>query len=281
MPSSRRTSTRLAGAAGLLAVACAGAAPPRMSGPDGAAPANPQSRSEPLLSRIRQLTFEGRRSGEGYFGPAGRRIVFQSEREPGNPFYQIYRMDLATGDVERVSPGIGKTTCAWIHPGGSRVLFASTHAAANARAEQEEELARREAGETRRYAWDYDPDFDLYSSDLDGSPPRALAAAPGYDAEASWSPDGRTVVFASNRHAYDPILASAFSAQDHERLASDPSAFIDLYTVDSRGGNLRRLTTSPGYDGGPFFSPDGSRIVWRRFSEDGVTAEIYSMKVDG
>ncbi|MCZ6464748.1 MAG: M28 family peptidase, partial [Proteobacteria bacterium] len=48
-----------------------------------------------------------------------------------------------------------------------------------------------------------------------------------------------------------------------------------------RGGNLRRLTTSPGYDGGPFFSPDGSRIVWRRFSEDGVTAEIYSMKVDG
>ncbi|HEX8839031.1 MAG TPA: hypothetical protein VF750_01025, partial [Sphingomicrobium sp.] len=52
-----------------------------------------------FLSRVRKLTVEGRRSGEGYWSADGRRLVFQSEREPGNPFYQIYVMDMQSGDV--------------------------------------------------------------------------------------------------------------------------------------------------------------------------------------
>src|SRR6476619_5182236 len=64
-----------------------------------------------FLTRIRRLTIEGKRAGEGYWSPDGKRLVFQSEREPGNPFYQIYVLDLTTGDTKRVSPGIGKTTC--------------------------------------------------------------------------------------------------------------------------------------------------------------------------
>ena len=43
-----------------------------------------------FLSRVRRLTVEGRRAGEGYWSPDGKHLVFQSEREPGNPFYQIY-----------------------------------------------------------------------------------------------------------------------------------------------------------------------------------------------
>ena len=63
-----------------------------------------------FLTRVRRLTVEGKRAGEGYWSPDGKRLVFQSEREPGNPFYQIYTLDLATGESKRVSPGIGKTT---------------------------------------------------------------------------------------------------------------------------------------------------------------------------
>ena len=98
-----------------------------------------------FLKNPRQLTLEGRRSGEGYFSADGRKLVFQSEREPGNPFYQIYLMDLETGDTTRVSPGCGKTTCAWVHPDGKRVLFASTHddGAAQAKAGGRTEATRR------------------------------------------------------------------------------------------------------------------------------------------
>ena len=80
-----------------------------------------------FLTRIRKLTVEGRRAGEGYWAPDGSALVFQSEREPGNPFYQIYTLDLGTGDTMRVSPGTGKTTCAFFRPGTDQILFASTH----------------------------------------------------------------------------------------------------------------------------------------------------------
>ncbi len=117
---------------------------------------------EDLLSNPRQLTFAGRRSGEGYFSADGSKLVFQSEREPGNPFFQIYWMDLGTGEVHRVSPGYGKTTCAWIQPRGDRVLFASTHEDPGARDAQARELERRACGQDRQQA------------DCDGSEPHRI-----------------------------------------------------------------------------------------------------------
>src|SRR3954462_14090103 len=81
---------------------------------------------ERFLSHVRQLTFEGK-SGEAYFSPDGQNLIFQSVREPGNPFYQIYLLSLETGDISRVSPGLGKTTCSFFRAGSDEVLFASTH----------------------------------------------------------------------------------------------------------------------------------------------------------
>ena len=57
----------------------------------------PSYEERDFLSRVRRLTVEGKRAGEGYWAPDGKRLVFQSEREPGNPFYQIYVLDLASG----------------------------------------------------------------------------------------------------------------------------------------------------------------------------------------
>ncbi len=230
-----------------------------------------------LLSSTRQLIFEGRRSGEGYFSADGRQMIFQSEREADNPFYQMYLMDLETGDTHRVSTGIGKTTCGWIHPSGRRVLFASTHEDPEARAKQQEELDKRARGEGSRYSWSFDQHYDIYEADTPGKLLRNLTASPGYDAEGSWSPDGTLIAFASNRSAYQGTL----SPDEQKKLAGDPSYFMDIYLMDADGANLRRLTDSPGYDGGPFFSPDGQRIVWRRFDEKGVTAEIWTMRLDG
>lgn len=230
-----------------------------------------------FLSSVRQLTFEGRRAGEGYFSRDGKQLVFQSERDPANPFFQIFLMDMETGDTERVSPGTGKTTCAWIHPKGDRVLYASTHEDLEAAAKQVAELEARESGTTRRYAWDYDPTFELYEWSKETKTARRLTDALGYDAEASWSPDGSQIVFASNRQAYERSLTEA----EQKQLELDPSYFIDLYIMNADGSNIRRLTQAPGYDGGPFFSADGRQICWRHFSEDGATAEIMVMNADG
>ncbi len=236
----------------------------------------PDTLQEELLSNIRQVTFEGRRAGESYFSPDGRKMVFQSERDAGNPFYQIFLMDLTTGDTRRVSPGSGKTTCGWIHPDG-RVLYASTHADPEAEKKQKAELAFRASGKTRRYQWDYDENFDLYLLDPEASAPRRLTRARGYDAEGSLSPDGSKVVFSSNRHAYDGELAP----HQKKLFQTDKSSMLDLYMLEIKEGGIERLTIAPGYDGGPFFSPDGQKICFRRFSEDGARAEIFTIRPDG
>ncbi len=230
-----------------------------------------------LLTGIRQLTFEGRRAGEGYFSRDGRQMVFQSERDAENPFFQIFLLDFTTGDLTRVSPGYGKTTCAWIHPDGTKVLYASTQDDPEARQKQAAELALRASGEQRRYAWDYDENFDLFRYDTKDKSYTNLTHQRGYDAEGSWSPDGSKIAFASNRRAYEGTLTEA----QQGRLEMDPSYFVDLFIMDADGSHLRQLTDVPGYDGGPFFSPDGTRLCWRRFSEDGARAEIMTMRTDG
>ncbi|MDP6559354.1 MAG: M28 family peptidase, partial [Candidatus Binatia bacterium] len=232
---------------------------------------------ERLFSNIRQLTFAGRRSGEGYFNVDGSMMIFQSERRPGNPFFQIYVMDFITGETRRVSPGRGKTTCGWIHPGGEKVLYASTHLDPDAAAKQKEEIEKRASGKKRRYAWDYDEHYDIFESDLHGRHLRNLTNTMGYDAEGSWSPDGRIIAFASNRHAYSEELSS----KEREIFARDKSYLMDIYRMNGDGTDVRRLTFSKGYDGGPFFSADGKKLVWRRFSEDGSKAEVFTMDVDG
>ena len=230
-----------------------------------------------FLTNIRQLTFEGRRAGEGYFSADGSKMVFQSEREPGNPFYQIYLMDLETGDQERVSPGMGKTTCAWIHPDGKRILFASTHTDPKSKELQEAEYKDRETSRVRKYSWDYDENYEIWEYTLADKSLKNLTNRRGYDAEGGWSPDGTKLVFASNRAAYEQPL----SPEDQERLKIDKQYFMDLYISDADGSNVKQLTDVPGYDGGPFFSADGRRICWRRFTPKGDVAEVWSMNIDG
>jgi len=218
-----------------------------------------------FLSRIRRLTVDGKR------------LVFQSEREPGNPFYQIYALDLATGDTKRISPGIGKTTCAFFRPGTDEIEFASTHADPKSKQLQDEELAFRTSGKERRYSWDYDPEMDIYSYNEKTGAMKRLTTARGYDAEGSYSPDGQWLVFTSMRDAYSRPL----NDKEKKMLEENPSYFADIYIMRADGSDQKRLTNVPGYDGGPFFTPDGSRIIWRRFDESGLLADVWTMKPDG
>src|SRR5687768_656340 len=183
-----------------------------------------------FLSNARQLIFEGKRSGEGYFSADGKALIFQSEREAENPFYQIYLLNFESGDVHRVSPGTGKTTCAFFRPGTDEVLFASTHLDPEAAAKQKAELEFRASGKQRRYSWDYDEHMDIFAARRDGSGLRRLTTAPGYDAEGAYSPDGRRIVFCSTRHAYP---TNKLAAAERKRLEADPSYFGELYIMNA------------------------------------------------
>lgn len=228
------------------------------------------------LSRVRRLTVEGKRAGEGYWSPDGKRLVLQSEREPGNPFYQIYVLDLTTGDSKRISPGMGKTTCAFFRPGSDEIMFGSTHLDPKSKQYQDGELAFRASGKERRYAWDYDAEMDIFAYSEKTGTLRQLTTAKGYDAEGGYSADGQWIVFSSMRDAYNRTLAP----EEQKQLELDPSFFGEVYIMKADGSEQKRLTTEKGYDGGPFFTKDG-RIVWRHFEENGLIANVWTMKADG
>ena len=230
-----------------------------------------------LITGTHQLITDSLRSGEGYFSADGSQLIFQSEVPGNNPFYQIFVRDLQSGDTSLVSPGVGLTTCPWFHPNLDLVMFSSTHEDPQSLAKQAEEIRIRESGIDRPYGWDYDSHYDIYQAKSDGSGLVNLTNTEGYDAEGSYSSDGRKILFASNREAYGRLLSQA----EQKLFEDDSSYFMDLYIMDADGSNVQKLTNSPGYDGGPFFSADDTQIVWRRFNPDGNSAEIWVMDVDG
>ncbi len=206
----------------------------------------PSLSGERHLANIRQLTF-GRQNAEAYFSFDGAKLIFQSTNDwmtggegpvtsrsagkTGLGCYQMYVMDLDSGTIRLVSTGAGTTTCGYFFPGDRRALYSSTHLVGPNCPPK----PKREG----RYRWALD-DYDIFSVRLDGQQVQRLTATPGYDAEATISPDGKTIVFTSMR-----------------------DGDLDIYAMNLDGTHLRRLTDELGYDGGPFFSPDSRRIVYR------------------
>lgn len=69
--------------------------------------------------------------------------------------------------------------------------------------------------------------------------------------------------------------------KEKKSLNENPSNFADIYIMKADGSGQTRLTSVWGYDGGPFFTPDGRRIIWRRFDEGGLIADVWTMNLDG
>jgi len=204
--------------------------PPDAPAAQSLATSFPASPDEPHLRNLRMLT-NGGENAEAYWSADGRQLIFQATRPGVSSCDQIFTMNADGSGTRMVSTGRGRTTCAYFYPAGDRILYSSTHHVSSE--------CPPPPDYSMGYVWAL-YEFDVFSADRDGGNLRQLTNAPGYDAEATISPDGRTVVFTSVR-----------------------DGDLDIYTMDADGGNVRRLTNQLGYDGGPFFSRDGSLIVYR------------------
>lgn len=211
----------IAGCAVLLVGACRGEVSPAV-----ARDAEPGER---FFGSLTQLTFGGQ-NAEAYFASDGSQLIFQRTAED-TPCDQEFVIGVDGRNMRRVSNGLGRTTCGYFYQHDQRIVYSSTFHAG--------EACPPEADRSRGYVWAL-YDFDIYTSRVDGSDLQRLFRSDGYDAEATLSPDGQTIVFTSTR-----------------------DGDLDIYTMNVDGSEVRRLTNQVGYDGGPFFSHDGTMIVYR------------------
>lgn len=224
------------------------------------------------FSKLTQLTFGGD-NAEGYFSFDGQMITFQATNPAWEvPCDQIFIMPLTGTEGQKppmISTGKGRTTCSYFMPGDTTILYASTHL----KGDTCPEAPRSYQG---KYVWAVHAEYDIFIADLKGNIIKQLTDEPGYDAEATLSPDGSLIVFTSTR-----------------------SGDLELWTMKPDGTDLKQVTNSLGYDGGAFFSPDGKKLVFRASrptSEEDVKTykellannlvqpidmEIYTCNVDG
>jgi dipeptidyl aminopeptidase/acylaminoacyl peptidase len=251
----------------LALIGCSQPAPVSEAAPPPVPVANPAA--EPGVTAARQITSPDRfiKAGEAYFSPDAKHIVFQAVERPTDgsdpeEFYAMFASDVVTdasGDItgvtniRRVSPKGSANTCGWFHPTKpNTLLFASTIGAPTA-----QNTPGYQRG-TSRYRWAFPPETRIVEVDLakaDGTA-GSLTVLEGdgkaYAAEGSISKDGRFLLFCS--------------------LETGDG---DLYIRDLKTGARTCIVGVPGYDGGPFFSPDAKRICYRSDRKNDNLLQVF------
>jgi TolB protein len=195
---------------------------------------------EKHFRNMRQLTFGGD-NAEAYFSYDGKYLIFQhSNPKEGIHCDQMYIGKIPVRKEDKfeyrmISSGKGRTTCGFFTRDGKHVIYASTYLSGDSCPALPD---RSKYG--NKYIWPIYAGYDIFMADLKGKIVKQLTHTPGYDAEATLSPDGRKMVFTSVR-----------------------DGDLDLYVMDLSSFKVKRITHELGYDGGAWFSPDGKQIIWR------------------
>lgn len=268
-----------------------GATPAAGSEHEAAKPGHPageewrEAESKLLVNHV-QLTSRDRfvKAGEAYFSPDGEWIVFQAvpvpeEGKEADPFYAMFVGKLekdasgkvkGLGAVTRISPEGSANTCGWFHPTDpKRVLFGSTTTRPS-----DEQKSGFQVG-SRRYVWMFPQEMEVVEWDgfvVRGEgkdarrvgtnrampQPRTVFSLPNYDAECSYSADGRFILYA---HIEEAPTSGGEAGGQGDHAPGKPDA--NIYIYDTVTKEHHAIVTAPGYDGGPFFSPDGKSICYR------------------
>ena len=297
------------GVIGLLAMAAAGCSggEPATQVAELPAASGGIEEEEVHLTNLRQLTFGGE-NAEAYYAFDGSRLIFQTTRE-GVPCDQIYTMDLDGTNVQMVSTGDGRTTCGYFFPGGESILYASTHLGG---AE-----CPPEPGFEMGYVWPVYDSYDIFTANPDGSGLTRITDTDGYDAEATMGPDGRVVftsvrdgdmeIYSMNGDGSDvkrltdrpgPDGGAFFSPDGStivfrgREIAPGPElddyrslleqglwrpTELEVFVMDPDGSNLRQVTELGGANFGPFWHPDGERIIFSSNSHNPEGRKLRSV----
>lgn len=270
--------------------------------------------NEKHLRNIKQLTFGGE-NAEAYFSSDGKQLIFQATRE-GHGCDQIYTMNVDGSNAKMISNGEGRTTCSYFYPGNNRVLYSSTHLgdkqcpprpdlsrgyvwavyptydifSANADGSNAKQLTNTPGydaettitrdGKKLVFTSTRDGDLDIYTMDADGKNVRRLTNELGYDGGPFWSYDGKQIVYRAH-HPKTEEQKADYMALLKQNLIRPTT--LEIFVMNADGSNKRQVTSNGKANFGPYFFPDGKRIIFSSNLDDtrGRNFDLYMINVDG
>jgi TolB protein len=269
---------------------------------------------ETHLRNIKQLT-DGGENAEAYFSPDDKKLIFQSTRD-GHGCDQIYEMNIDGSDARLVSTGKGRCTCSYFFPDRKHILYSSTHLAspdcpprpdyshgyvwavypsfdiftANPDGSDLKQLTSTPGydaeatiapnGKKIVFTSMRDGDLDIYTMDPDGKNVKRLTNELGYDGGPFFSYDSQWIVY----RAYHPQ-----TEKDKDEYRSLLKQYLihpttlDLWVMKADGTSKRQVTNNNAANFGPYFFPDGKRIIFASNMADpqGRDFDLYMVNVDG
>ena len=225
-------------------------------------------------SNFQRLTTDDNR--QHYYpslSPDGKSVIYASFREPN--IYELYEMDIATGNVTQLTDRLGNLNGPEISPDGSMIAFKLSTAAAN----------------------------QIWLMNRDGSDPHPIPNASGWD--PTWSPDGAYILFASDMQGGVQLYRVKPDGSELLKISDLPAIrgrsdwspngqFIvtysgqpwnrDVFIMNADGSNTDVLTPAGGNSQGPSISPDGQWVAFTSYYDnygEDHGCEIYIIRVDG
>jgi TolB protein len=270
--------------------------------------------AEKHLRNIKQLTFGGE-NAEAYFSSDGKQLIFQSTRD-GHGCDQIYTMNVDGSNVKRISNGDGRTTCSYFFPDQKRVLYSSTYLGdkqcpprpdfskgyvwavyptfdiftAKPDGSDLKQLTNTPGydaettitldGKKLVFTSMRDGDLDIYTMDADGRNVRRLTNELGYDGGPFWSYDGKQIVYRANHPKTDKEKADYTDLLKQNLIR--PTT-LEIWIMNADGSNKRQVTSNGKANFGPYFFPDGKRVIFASNMDDprGRNFDLYKINTDG
>jgi Tol biopolymer transport system component len=270
--------------------------------------------NEKHLANLKQLTFGGE-NAEAYFSADGKQLIFQSTRD-GRGCDQIYTMNIDGSNVKLISNGDGRTTCSYFFPNGKRILYSSTHLGdkqcppppdrskgyvwavypsfdiftAKPDGSGLKQLTNTPGydaettitldGKKLVFTSMRDGDLDIYTMDSNGKNVKRLTNELGYDGGPFWSYDGKQIVYRANHPKTDQQKADYTDLLKQNLIR--PTA-LEIWVMNADGSNKRQVTNNGKANFGPYFFPDGKRIIFASNMDDprGRNFDLYKINTDG
>src|SRR6185436_10245574 len=270
--------------------------------------------NEKHLRNIKQLTFGGE-NAEAYFSSDGKQLIFQSTRD-GRGCDQIYTMNVDGSNVKLISNGDGRTTCSYFFPNAKRILYSSTYLGdkqcpprpdfskgyvwavyptfdiftakpdgsdlkqvTNTPGYDAETTITRD-GKKLVFTSMRDGDLDIYTMDPDGKNVKRLTNELGYDGGPFWSYDGKQIVYRAHHPQTDEQKADYTNLLKQNLIR--PTT-LEIFVMNADGSKKRQVTSNGKANFGPYFFPDGKRVIFASNMHDprGRDFDLYKINVDG